>query len=173
MIPWDGAIHLSSVYRRLAETEAYRARRSGHIRLARLIANKPPLQRPLPVPRHSSRRYRAISRSAPGLCFVQRSAGVDRARTVWRGAFLMKATKFNAKVTLSDAVTLRRSSATKFTKDGDEKLFITREIIYDGNDIQYNSERRHLFLSTIHNDCHDYSYNTSCLETKCAVSPED
>lgn len=59
---WDGAIHLSSVYRSLAETEVYRARRSGHIRLARLIANKPLLQRPLPAPSLFSR-YRVVSRS--------------------------------------------------------------------------------------------------------------
>ena len=58
----NGAIHLSSVYRSLAETEVYRARRSGHIRLARLIANKPLLQRPLPAPSLFSR-YRIVSRS--------------------------------------------------------------------------------------------------------------
>jgi len=59
---WDGAIHLSSVYRSLAETEVYRARRSEHIRFARLIANKPLLRRPLPAPSLFSR-YRVVSRS--------------------------------------------------------------------------------------------------------------
>lgn len=49
LIPCDDAIHLSSVYRQPAETEVYRGRRSGYIRSTRLIANKLPLQRPLPV----------------------------------------------------------------------------------------------------------------------------